>query len=287
MDIVLTPSIQQITSNMTRRLRGICDRGDPIELIIPPQTRHISQGSFAQCRGLVSVEFPESLEIIRDGSFASCSSLKTIKFHANSRLVEIGEDGFQSCNKLEEIELPSSLKKIGNCAFYGCTSLQTIHCHSTQLGILFGLQNDQHRQTDLIRRWNTNLLGGNRNLVAACKAIVTTPTGDQYEVTFRIPLFGVKLVFDPVKQMKDQYPDHFGNESFTLHARTTDGDDLPLMCHPKRNPLDYNQLNPNEEVIKTEHKLVDIYHGKIDFDTILVIYNDSYEVPESSLCHIS
>lgn len=284
MDTVLTPSIQQITSNMTRRLRGICDRGDSIELIIPPQTRYISQGSFAHCRGLVSVEFPESLEIIRDGSFASCSSLKTVKFHANSRLVEIGEDGFQSCNKLEEIDIPSSLIKIGNCAFYGCTSLQTIHCNSTQIGILFGIQDGQ---TDLRRRWNTAFLGGNRNLVAACKSIVTTPTGDHFEVTFRIPLFGDKLVFDPVKQVKDQYPDSFGDESFTLHAQSTDGDDLPLACHSERNPLDSTQLNPNEEAIKTEHKLVDIYHGKIDFDTILVIYNNEYEVPESSVCQIS
>lgn len=284
MDTVLTPSIQRITSNMTRRLRGICDRGDSIELIIPPKTRYISQGSFAQCRGLVSVEFPESLEIIRDGSFASCSSLKIVKFHANSRLVEIGEDVFQSCNKIEEIELPSSLIKLGNCAFYGCTSLQTIRCHSTQLGILFGLQNNQ---TDLRGRWNTALLGGNRNLVAACTATITTPVGDQFEVTFRIPLFGDKLVFDPVKQVKDQYPNSFDDETFTLHARSTDGDDLPLVCHSERNPLDYTQLNPDEEAIKTEHTLVDIYHGRIDFDTILVIYYDKHDVPESSVCQIS
>lgn len=245
----------------------------------------IGESAFTLCQVLEELEFPASLTRIHKKAFESCRNLRRVSFPANSVFQRLSSETFRNCSALQELVLPSTLNHIGHKAFYQCRSLQTIHCRSTQLGLLLPERKKRgvishlpfmpNREVDETER--------KRDLVAKCKGAITTPTGDQYDVTFTLPLFGDHLVFDPVKQVKDQYPDVFGDESFTLIAQSTDGGEaLPLARHSI--PFDYYNylfnLHPNfrPEAIQTEYTLVDIFHGKIDFNDIILNFE---ELPES------
>ena len=65
---------------------------------IRPETIVICDKAFFDCRGLTSINCPNSLQAIGSGAFSSCWSLKEVRL--NSGLLEIGNDAFKDCTIL-------------------------------------------------------------------------------------------------------------------------------------------------------------------------------------------
>ena len=94
---------------------GVCEDED---LIIPMVTDDnykvvgIRAFAFDDCKTIISVNIPKSIEIIEEFSFANCSNVKTVKLHYG--LKEIWGFAFEHCTALTSIEIPSSVVNIGN-----------------------------------------------------------------------------------------------------------------------------------------------------------------------------
>ena len=71
--------------------------------IIPNSVTSISNGAFAYCSSLTSIEIPNSVTVIGDGAFGACTGLTSI-------------------------EIPNSVTRIGGWAFYQCTGLTSVTC---------------------------------------------------------------------------------------------------------------------------------------------------------------
>lgn len=96
------------------------------------------------CKSVVSVSLPDSIQIIGKNSFENCSSLNEINFPENLKeicsyafantgisKVEFGSNlnliwgsAFENCTDLTEISTPDSIQGIGDSAFSGCTNLE-------------------------------------------------------------------------------------------------------------------------------------------------------------------
>ncbi len=103
-----------------------------------PKSVKYTDGAFANCTYLRSVEMPEEL-IATDpdqyysgsqgwwgepkGTFQACSMLTDVTFHHCNT---IGRKTFEGCSALENITLANNLKCIGNSAFYNCSNLKSI-----------------------------------------------------------------------------------------------------------------------------------------------------------------
>lgn len=83
-------------------------------VVIPDTVRMIDAGAFADCTGLTSVQFPESMEtsakeiygdgFIGDNAFIGCTSLATVTLP--KKLDEVGTGIFAECTSLTSIEVP-------------------------------------------------------------------------------------------------------------------------------------------------------------------------------------
>ncbi len=85
--------------------------------IILEGTIVICDKAFFDCRGLTSINCPNSLQAIGSGAFSSCWSLKEVRL--NSGLLEIGNDAFKDCKSLKHIHIPRSISYIASNAFEG------------------------------------------------------------------------------------------------------------------------------------------------------------------------
>lgn len=79
---------------------------------------------FEDCRGLISVELPNSIEKIGDCAFWWCTGLKTISLPEG--LKSIGDSAFRSCTGLNSVFIPESVNSIGYASFYECKGLTNI-----------------------------------------------------------------------------------------------------------------------------------------------------------------
>ena len=73
--------------------------------------------AFSGCKGLASIEIPNSVASIEDYAFIGCSGLTSITI-PNS-VTSIGDRAFFGCAVLESVEIPSSVTSIGSDAFNG------------------------------------------------------------------------------------------------------------------------------------------------------------------------
>lgn len=93
-----------------------------------PKANIIAQNTvgckFYGCRGLTSIEIPNSVTIIGSSAFKGCRGLTSIEI--SNSVTEIFSDTFSGCSGLTSIEIPNSVTEIGSYAFYGCTSLPSI-----------------------------------------------------------------------------------------------------------------------------------------------------------------
>ena len=91
---------------------------------IPNSVTKIGHGAFCWCNRLSSVTIPNSVTIIGDFAFDGCKSLTHVKI-PNS-VTSIGDYTFSWCGGLTSVTIPNSVTSIGNKAFYGCKSLTSI-----------------------------------------------------------------------------------------------------------------------------------------------------------------
>ena len=81
---------------------------------IEPGTRMIEQGTFAQCTGLTSVDFPSSIVYLGEQAFISCRGMEYMVFHSTTP-PNLGTDALRSTN---------------NCIFYvPCSSMAAYLAH--------------------------------------------------------------------------------------------------------------------------------------------------------------
>ena len=114
---------------------------------VPPTIRHIGLLAFSQCKSLVGVVLPESLETIGPFAFSGCIRLRDVRIPAS--VTNIGDSAFFNCQSLTSIvirartkktpngicarccglrnvELPDGTVEIGDRAFLGCRSIETL-----------------------------------------------------------------------------------------------------------------------------------------------------------------
>ena len=84
----------------------------------------IGDRSFQGCKGLTSIDIPNSVTNIGSYAFSSCSGLTSIDI-PNS-VTSIGERAFESCYKLTSVTIPDSVTSIGYSAFSGCKGLTSV-----------------------------------------------------------------------------------------------------------------------------------------------------------------
>eukprot|EP00980_Cylindrotheca_fusiformis_P011040 scaffold2535_cov126-Cylindrotheca_fusiformis.AAC.2 len=90
----------------------------------------LGEGVFSYCKGLVSVEFPEGLQVIEPSMFWACLSLSAFKIP--SSVIKIGGYAFYGCDRLTLLfGLPNGLRDIGEFAFTSCRSFETLHVPAT------------------------------------------------------------------------------------------------------------------------------------------------------------
>ena len=130
-----------INSNGTATVTG--HDGDIAGVLIIPATTVINgttykvtaigTKAFYSCKGLTSVNIPNSVNKIGDAAFEKCSGLTSVVI-PNS-VTSIGEYVFSDCSGLTSVTIPNSVTTIGRCAFLssGLTSV-TIPNSVTTIG---------------------------------------------------------------------------------------------------------------------------------------------------------
>ena len=129
-------------------------------IVLPEGISTIGYMAFYKCRGIETVELPESLETIENGAFqrngltavvfpmklrkvvssafAECTSLESVTFTLNEEVVptsgntdrlydcQIGEYAFSGCTSLNTVNLSRNIHRIEGYVFDGCSSLKSL-----------------------------------------------------------------------------------------------------------------------------------------------------------------
>ena len=85
---------------------------------------NIGDQAFCYCRGLMSINIPDSVTEIEWYALYGCSSLETIVL--SSGMSKIAAHVFDNCNSLESVQIPDSITTIDGTAFDNCSSMTTI-----------------------------------------------------------------------------------------------------------------------------------------------------------------
>ena len=91
---------------------------------IPNTVIRIYSNAFEGCSDLSTINIPNSVEYIGDFAFAGCSNLSSIEIPNGVRY--IGLNAFENCKSLSSISIPNSVTGIGKWAFYACHSLKDV-----------------------------------------------------------------------------------------------------------------------------------------------------------------
>ena len=87
----------------------------PLSMIIPEGVT-LDSYVFSNCRNLVSVQLPSTLQEIPNGTFSDCSMLTSVTFSNN--IISFGDASFYGCRSLNQINFPETLTTIGGLCFY-------------------------------------------------------------------------------------------------------------------------------------------------------------------------
>ena len=90
-------------------------------IAIKDGTYGIAGNTFYGCKGLTSINIPNSVTSIGSEAFSGCSGLTSVTI-PNS-VTSIGSSAFSGCSSLTSVIIPNSVTSIGNGAFFDCSSL--------------------------------------------------------------------------------------------------------------------------------------------------------------------
>lgn len=93
-------------------------------ITLPDSISYIGEQAFGQCRSLVSVSLPNSIQSLPDCIFWDCCSLEKIVIPDS--VVNIGEVAFEGCESITKIDIPDSVIRIGYSTFQDCVNLQNV-----------------------------------------------------------------------------------------------------------------------------------------------------------------
>ena len=99
------------------------EEGQSSTLVIPDSVTSIGENAFRECP-IQEFVLPKNITEISDGTFANCTCLDSIEIPAGVK--KIGATAFAGCSALLKVVLPDTLETIGRQAFFGCTVLGTI-----------------------------------------------------------------------------------------------------------------------------------------------------------------
>lgn len=94
------------------------------KLVVEDGVTSICDGTFSECRLLMSVVLPNSITTMGVNIFFRCPELTSVILPDNLEVIPPGL--FYSCTKLSSVSIPESVKVISSSAFTGCTSLTAI-----------------------------------------------------------------------------------------------------------------------------------------------------------------
>lgn len=84
----------------------------------------VDNQGFKDCKNLIKVTLPETINTLDDYSFYGCENLVSINIPEG--VTDIGSSAFYNCYKLESITLPKGIKTIKPLTFFYCVSLKSI-----------------------------------------------------------------------------------------------------------------------------------------------------------------
>ena len=91
--------------------------------VVPEGVKRIGGTSFAYNEHIVSVELPETVEMI-DDAFTYCNKLERVNLP--EKITSICASTFRYCSHLKSIVIPQGVRSIGEYTFEGCSSLKVI-----------------------------------------------------------------------------------------------------------------------------------------------------------------
>ena len=94
-----------------------------MSLVLPSNTKEISQNAFSNCGRLKEIKLPETLTTIYSNAFSS-TGLTSIDIPES--VTTIGNHAFYDCNHLVSVTLPSTITRIEEYTFHNCSSLKSI-----------------------------------------------------------------------------------------------------------------------------------------------------------------
>ena len=86
--------------------------------------RELAKNFCINCKELVSVTIPDTVEVIGDQAFLNCELLSSVTFGKSVKT--IAQRAFIDCMALEEIIIPDTVESLGQRAFNNCAALKRI-----------------------------------------------------------------------------------------------------------------------------------------------------------------
>ena len=111
-------AVKAIGDNAFRDCRALVD------VSIPDSVESIGAGAFAYCEALTDVVIPDSVTSIGGSALSYCIELKSVTLSKN--ITSIGSAVFGWCGKLEKITVPDGVTSIEGTAFVWCEALKSV-----------------------------------------------------------------------------------------------------------------------------------------------------------------
>ena len=111
-------------NNVVNNIFNTNNNTDVTSITVGDGVLSIRNGAFYKCKGLTSVNLPESLTYIGKNVFDFNNNLESITLPDN--ITQIDSWAFGSCYSLKEITLPKNLKELGFGAFVDAHSLSKV-----------------------------------------------------------------------------------------------------------------------------------------------------------------
>lgn len=102
-----------------------------IEINLPESVERIGVEAFSRCTGLTELYMGANVKHIGNRAFEDCARIKKITF--SPALESIGSAAFRNCGPIKSITLPKNLKTIGDGAFQECYDIEEVYIDSFDL----------------------------------------------------------------------------------------------------------------------------------------------------------